>query len=64
MHKCLRQPDLLLIPSRVLPEGPVQIQFQTICVIVAFTLLISMIFSIYPALRAARTDPIEAIRDE
>jgi ABC-type lipoprotein release transport system permease subunit len=33
-------------------------------VIVVVTLVISMIFSIYPALRAARTDPIEAIRDE
>ena len=55
-----------LFPRQIyyLDRVPVQIQFQTICVIVAFTLVISMIFSIYPALRAARTDPIEAIRDE
>jgi ABC-type lipoprotein release transport system permease subunit len=47
-----------------LDRVPVQIDFRTICVIVVVTLVISMIFSIYPALRAARTDPIEAIRDE
>jgi lipoprotein-releasing system permease protein len=43
---------------------PVYVDYTTLSVIVALTLLISLIFSIYPAIRASRSNPIEAIRDE
>ncbi len=43
---------------------PVFVDFRTLGFIVGMTLLVSVIFSIYPALRAAACDPIEAIRDE
>ncbi len=32
--------------------------------IVVWTLVVSLVWSIYPALRAAAADPVEAIRDE
>jgi len=40
------------------------VDFRTLGFIVAMTLLVSVVFSIYPALRAAACNPIEAIRDE
>ena len=43
---------------------PVEINPSSIAIVVAATLIVSVVFSIYPAIRAARTDPIEAIRDE
>jgi ABC-type antimicrobial peptide transport system permease subunit len=43
---------------------PVEINPASIAWVVALTLLVSVVFSVYPAIRAARTDPIEAIRDE
>jgi lipoprotein-releasing system permease protein len=43
---------------------PVVINPFSIGVVVVATLFVSVVFSIYPAIRAARTDPIEAIRDE
>jgi ABC-type lipoprotein release transport system permease subunit len=43
---------------------PVFVDFRTLGFIVAMTLLVSVVFSIYPALRAAACNPIEAIRDE
>jgi lipoprotein-releasing system permease protein len=43
---------------------PVFVDFTTLGFIVAVTLLVSVVFSIYPALRAAACNPIEAIRDE
>jgi lipoprotein-releasing system permease protein len=43
---------------------PVEINPVSIGWVVGLTLAVSVIFSIYPAIRAARTDPIEAIRDE
>ena len=43
---------------------PVFVDSTLLGVIVALTLLISLVFSIYPAIRASRANPIEAIRDE
>ncbi len=43
---------------------PVFVDFKTLGFIVAMTLVVSVVFSIYPALRAAACNPIEAIRDE
>jgi lipoprotein-releasing system permease protein len=59
-------PGLELFPRNIyyLDRIPVFIDTPTLVFIVAMTLLVSLIFSIYPALRAASCNPIEAIRDE
>lgn len=59
-------PGLELFPTNIyyLDRIPVFVDFTALAVIVVLTLLISLIFSIYPAIRASRSNPIEAIRDE
>lgn len=59
-------PGLELFPRQIyyLDRIPVFVDFKTLGFIVAMTLVVSVVFSIYPALRAAKCDPIEAIRDE
>lgn len=59
-------PGLELFDRRVyyLDRIPVFVDYGTIAIIVAMTLVVSLIFSIYPALRAAGANPVEAIRDE
>jgi lipoprotein-releasing system permease protein len=59
-------PGLELFPTNIyyLDRIPVFVDLTGITVIVVLTLLISLIFSIYPAIRASRSNPIEAIRDE
>jgi ABC-type antimicrobial peptide transport system permease subunit len=42
---------------------PVFVDTTTIVLIVIMTLAVSFVFSIYPALRAAKADPIDAIRE-
>lgn len=55
-----------LFPRQVyyLDSVPVLIDPGTVIGIVMATLFVSIVFSIWPALRAATVDPIEAIRDE
>ncbi len=57
---------LELFPSNIyyLDRIPVYVDTSALILIVALTQVVSVIFSIYPALRAAASDPIEAIRDE
>jgi lipoprotein-releasing system permease protein len=59
-------PGVELFPKQIyyLEGIPVFVDYTTLMVIVVLTLLISLIFSIYPAIRASRANPIEAIRDE
>jgi lipoprotein-releasing system permease protein len=47
-----------------LDDIPVFVDYGGIALIVALSLVVSLIFSVYPALRAASCNPIEAIRDE
>ena len=47
-----------------LEKIPVFVDFTALGFIVAVTLLVSITFSIYPAYRAAKANPIEAMRDE
>lgn len=58
-------PGLALFPREIyyLEAIPVFVDYNALTFIVAITLVVSFIFSIYPALRAAKADPIEAIRD-
>ena len=67
----LTRPDRRFLGYDLFPRNiyyfdrvPIEINPTSIGWVVALTLLVSVIFSIYPAIRAARTDPIEAIRDE
>jgi ABC-type lipoprotein release transport system permease subunit len=62
----LSWPGLELFDRRVyyLDRIPVFVDYHTIGIIVGMTLVVSVIFSIYPALRAAGANPVEAIRDE
>ncbi len=57
---------LELFPKTIyyLDRIPVYVDTQALGYIVAVTLAVSIVFSIYPALRAATANPIEAIRDE
>jgi ABC-type lipoprotein release transport system permease subunit len=57
---------LELFPRQIyyLDRIPVFVDYNALAFIVGVTLLISVIFSIYPAIRAAKANPIEVMRDE
>ncbi|MBI4565304.1 MAG: ABC transporter permease [Planctomycetes bacterium] len=56
--------DLFPADIYYLDRVPVLVDGTSIAVFVLATLVVCVAFSIYPALRAAHADPIEAIRDE
>jgi lipoprotein-releasing system permease protein len=66
MQPDLSWPGLELFPRNIyyLDKIPVYVDYTAIAWIVVWTLVISFIWSIYPALKAASADPVEAIRDE
>jgi lipoprotein-releasing system permease protein len=47
-----------------LSKLPAQVNFSEVAVVVSVSLFLSFIFSIYPSWRAARLDPVEALRHE
>lgn len=59
-------PGLELFPRQIyyLDRIPVYVDYGAIVYIVIWTLFVSFVCSIYPALRAAAANPVEAIRDE
>jgi len=67
----LRQPDfawpgLELFSRQIyyLDRVPVYVDYGALVYIVLWTLFVSLVCSIYPAIRAALVNPVEAIRDE
>jgi lipoprotein-releasing system permease protein len=59
-------PGLELFSRQIyyLDRVPVFVDYGALVYIVIFTLIVSLICSIYPAVRAAAANPVEAIRDE
>jgi lipoprotein-releasing system permease protein len=66
MQPSFMWPGLELFPRNIyyLDKIPVYVDYGAIGWIVVWTLVISFIWSIYPALKAASADPVEALRDE
>ena len=50
--------------AKVVPEWPAVISVQWMVISVAFSAIIGIFFGVYPAIKAARLSPIEALRTE
>jgi lipoprotein-releasing system permease protein len=67
IEKCIaRWTGFHLFPPDIyyLDAVPAEVNYPTIALLVAASLVVSLVFSVYPAWRAARLNPVEAIRHE
>jgi putative ABC transport system permease protein len=52
------------VAMRALKGAPVQISWQAVVVALVFSIIVGVVFGVYPARRAARLHPVDALRTE